>query len=66
MNATKIVDTLDAIVELSMALGYPPTVRELADVLNLSISTTYERLVALRADSLIRWDSKKFRTLVIV
>jgi SOS-response transcriptional repressor LexA len=57
--------TVDAISELSMALGYPPTVRELAERLDLSISATYERLVRLRADGSISWDSKKFRTLVV-
>lgn len=40
--------TLDVIRGFLDARGYPPSVRELAETLGVSVSTAHSRLVALR------------------
>ena len=58
---------LDAIALHIEAYGYPPTVREIADAVGVtSTSTVQGHLYNLRRDRKIRWNPKSPRTIVII
>lgn len=46
--------------------GYPPTVRELAETMELHTNDVFQKLVRLRRDGVVDWDDGKCRTLRIV
>jgi SOS-response transcriptional repressor LexA len=58
--------TLAAIKQIASQSGQPPTVRELADVLSISTTATYRRLISLRDTGDVSWLPGRARTLKIV
>lgn len=57
---------LRAISDFSDIHGYPPTMRELTQMIGLaSVSTTYRHLEILREAELVTWLGESSRTLVV-
>lgn len=65
-----IVETTDnvllAIKALTDKLGYPPTVREIADASFISISVTHGHLDRLKKRGLVNWVPRSSRTIHLV
>lgn len=51
---------------LSSHQGPPPTVREIADKIGRSVSTTYKTLIKLKEKGYITWEDTKCRTIRLV
>lgn len=59
-----LVDTYNAIVHFKLQHGYPPTLREIGDLIGVkSTSTVSHRLGVLRARGFITFDTGKARTI---
>ena len=54
---------LTAIVELTAARGYPPSIREIADHLGVNVNDVHQKLVRLQRDGLVEWDPGVCRSL---
>lgn len=61
-HTTRRQEILRAITHLEQQ-GYPPTMRELAAEVGLSVAGTYKQLVRLREEGLVTWRSNSNRTL---
>ena len=46
--------------------GPPPTVREIADYIHRSVSTTHKTLEKLKIKGFITWETEKCRTIKLV
>lgn len=62
----KQLAVLATIAEWVGSRGYPPTVRELADVMDVNVSDVFQKLLRLRRDGIVDWEDGKCRTLRIV
>lgn len=62
----KQMAVLSAIAKWVKSRGYPPTVRELADAMEVNVSDVFQKLVRLRRDGVVDWEDGKCRTLRIV
>lgn len=57
---------LDAIISYIEQHGYPPTVREISDMVGLkSTSSTQSHLIRMKADGMIETDAPEFSTRAI-
>jgi repressor LexA len=57
---------LDAIISYIEEHGYPPTVREISDMVGLkSTSSTQSHLIRMKADGMIETDAPEFSTRAI-
>ena len=54
---------LAAIVELTAARGYPPSIRNLADHFAVNVNDVYQKIVRLQRDGLVEWDPGVCRSL---
>ncbi|MED4749971.1 transcriptional regulator [Brevibacillus choshinensis] len=64
---TKQRNVLDAIMEFTKNNKYPPTMRELSDMVGLkSVSTLYTHLEKLKVHGLITWEPSSPRTITVV
>jgi DNA-binding MarR family transcriptional regulator len=54
---------LAAIVELTAARRYPPSIRGLADHLGVNVNDVYQKIVRLQRDGLVEWDPGVCRSL---
>lgn len=67
MNRERQVAYLQVIDELTKEKGYPPTIREIGDRVQLrSSSAPHRALRSLRAEGLVTWEEGSPRTLRIV
>lgn len=57
---------VSAIKALTDKLGYPPTVREIADASFLALSVTHGHLERLRKRGLVNWVPNSSRTIHLV
>jgi repressor LexA len=57
---------LAAILDLTRKKGYPPTLRELAHELGVSVAAVHKHLVRLRAEGVVEWQAASSRTLQVV
>jgi SOS-response transcriptional repressor LexA len=56
----------DAIVELTAAHRYPPTVREIAAGIGVTPMDVQQKLWRLRRDGVVTWDEGRTRTVRVV
>ena len=54
---------LAAIVELTAARGYPPSIRNLADHFAVNVNDVYQKILRLQRDGLVEWDPGVCRSL---
>lgn len=54
------------ITDYTANMGWPPTQRELADLLGISVSTVNYHLRALRAEGIVDWQTGSQRTIHVV
>ena len=54
---------LAAIVELTAARGYPPSIRNLADHLGVNVNDVYQKIVRLKRDEMLDGDPGVCRSL---
>lgn len=64
MANTKMDDILEYLKTRKEA--YPPSVREIAGVIDMSVDVTYHMLTVLRDRGYITWDPKMARTIRLV
>lgn len=59
-------ETLDCIIESVKGLGYPPTVREIADHFKISIKAAYDHLLAVEKKGYIKRNPTKPRAIELL
>lgn len=59
-------DLVQAILYLTKREGYPPSIRELAEAFNVSVSTIHYHLGPLREDGVVAWETGRNRTLRVL
>lgn len=59
-------DTLDFILDCNSSMGYPPTVREIAQKMKLADKSAYDRILALEKKGYIQKDKLKKRTIKVL
>jgi repressor LexA len=57
---------MDAIVELTAARGYPPSIRDLANHFGVNVNDVYQKITRLHRDGLVAWDPGVCRSLRVV
>lgn len=57
---------VNAIVELTGTRGYPPTLSEVARLLDCQKTDVYQKLLRLRRDGVVEWEDGKCRTLRVI
>lgn len=62
-TTNKQLELLQEIVTWISIRGYPPTVREMADLMGTAIGDIQCKLARLRRDGLVEWEERRSRTL---
>lgn len=57
---------LQAIETLSTAKGRAPSLREIAEVADVSVATLHSYLLKMQNEGLVQWDKKHHRSLKVV
>jgi SOS-response transcriptional repressor LexA len=57
---------MDAIVELTAARGYPPSIRDLANRFNVNVNDVHQKVTRLQRDGLVVRDPRVCRSLRVV
>jgi SOS-response transcriptional repressor LexA len=57
---------LQAIITLTNAKGQPPSLREIADVADVSVATLHSYLLKMQVEGVVEWESKHHRSLKVV
>ena len=57
---------MDAIVELTAARRYPPSIRDLANRFNVNVNDVHQKVTRLQRDGLVAWDPGVCRSLRVV
>ena len=57
---------MDAIVELTAARRYPPSIRDLANHFGVNVNDVHQKITRLHRDGLVVWDTGVCRSLRVV
>lgn len=57
---------LQAIQSLTTSTGRSPSLREIADVANVSVATLHAYLKKMQDEGVVAWDSNKHRSLKVI